>query len=854
MNGWTYQLRSGSTILDISSGVRGAEGIYVEDANPDMPPGEEYMTLPLGLYTLGPGQIGAVNRLEEQITQFLRWARDYQRYRRTDRVELWAFPNIGAGAIPTYGDYVRIRHVTGGSLVPPYNKSTTIFAGDQIPGYRLNLTCGAEWEAPTFWVNCARGGILQKTGGLAIWQGTTNLCERPRKYNDWTAVNGATIANFAAPQARIYGQSKCGDSSFMVTVAAGQTYGGGLRAELTGAPLAQSTYTLSVYARGAGGSIGGTVRARIYETGGANPTESGYADGVLGADAPDLDTPTVTLTYAMQRADRTGLTIEIVARDVAENDIMIVDFVQLEEKAYHTPACYGERTVGHRWAGTYEQSTSTRDAAVLFGSAYGVVKAPAGAISLRVQDLDWDSGRAAYLFDCGENDAYNRLRLYKSAGNMLILSVLDRAGTEYTVSVDCSAYVDANEYVLQAAWATNDLRLLVNGASVGVPLAACEMPSRLGSAFYLGSDRSGANQCDATILSDLKIYDVALTDAQLLALYNAGRWPGHLPYVGSLAAGTVVDPPTIKLNNAEDNTPLQNWAQIGNVPGGVEALVHWFVAQDDATALGNAACYYYALKRGDTQGTQWLYSAHDRTLDGETVATADAACAFGYKARTTPTTTSWVTRISLGVDDMRGRWRVFIRAYDGSVVTGAYKVRASVRSSGGHYIYAPSADGVSPPVVGTWHLLEIGEVEIPPVLGGELPPGTHWTLDIDIKRDSGVGTFDTNYIWVVPKECSGRIGPIAATYYLKGAEMNGIADDPCVVGSINRISNSLYPDTYSTLPLEEWHGSYPTLTPGQVARFTLANLGYSTAYQHTLTAYRDMNLAMRIKPRYLLPW
>lgn len=853
---WVYELRRGGKALSLSAGAPGSPGIGVQDAEVNLHSGQPTGTLPLILYTAKGRELQTIRRLCSQIEDFLRWAAAYGMDQYGDPVELWAWPDDGVGMLPTYGDPLRMRRVTGGELVPPYGRSVTQFEGDKVVGYTLNLTFDDTWFGPTTWAMCAKGGIFEQDGGLAVWEGTTNLCRVPYGVSGWAAVNGATLANVGELEMYTYGQYKYSDTAGLITVAVGQTYGGMSRIDVTTPPLGAS-YTLSAYGKGLGGSIGATLRVRIEESGGTNPAQESYTDVTLTDDWPDQP---ATVTHTVQRADRTTLTIEVTVRNVMGNDAVLVNAVQLEQKAYRTPFAAGDLGQGHRWTGAANNSNSERAAAALWGSANEGVVCPAhGTVSLWVTGIDWDDGRVHYFFDIGENAAYNRLRLYKTAGNTLVWSMIDRAGTEYTVSTDCSAFLDASEYHLVGIWSRNDLRLRVNGASVGTPVTSCKVPGKLGNTFYVGCDRSRANPCNATILSDLRLYDRALSEQAATCLYAAGRSAGVLPYMASRVEGYLSEPPTIRIDTHQDNDPHQNWARIGNVPGDAKARTRLLAKCPDGPLL---VAYYYGLRRREDtydglhlNGTQFGYSAYGDNvyLGASSIAVADATCAYGYKVRTTPPDASWQDAFCVGVWNMPGRWTVYARICDNSAASGLYHVRIKAYNVVGTLNpWTPSSSGVTTPIVNVWTLLELGEIELPP-LAGNKKRYCQWALDFQVQRDSGNGTFDTDFLLLVPCECSGRINRLHPTTYIVGMDLDGIADPPYAV---NRLGTTIYYGSYQPpTPLEAATGDFITLEPHETGRlFITAINGAPNGYEYLTSDVYAPSIAMQIQPRYNSPW
>ncbi len=851
------KLVCGSDEIDLMAG-----GYKVEAAGFNAPPGTTEMTVPLQIIPDRKGAVWQIIRLEQQVKEFLNRAEAWEKERIGAPVEfLWRIDD-GVGAEPTYGTGSFRRRVTAGKLVPPTDMPAVLIPkADRVPRYTLRLQVRPWWHQAPHYLMCGQGGIMEVDGGLQIWEGTVNLCEAPGYPWTWTAIDGVSLEDYDAtvlgPWPREYGRIA------ITAILAGAT-GGAYRDEVSN-PAQSEPYTLSAYIRGVGGTIGKTATITIEERGGASAAASTSETLVL-TDEPQR----VVVTHTIVEADRTDLRIQITIAGSAAGEFFVVGGVQLENKAYATPYADGFRGLGHWWDGTEDQSTSTRLAAGLWGSTReGVLDPAMGWLSVYVSDVDWDSGRTAYVFDTGEDDAYNRMRLYKSDADMLIWSILDRQGNEETVSVDCSGWTDGDTYHIVAVWARNDMRLYVNGTEVGTAVTSCDVIQANDCKFYLGCDRSIANQLNGTIRNDFRIYDSTPTDKQVKALYDAGEGPGMLGYVAARAqgrmgqAGGLWDQASVLLQQFEDTgAGNQNWAQLGNIPGDLPAPMRWWVRFGPETLAGHrSAALYYGLRSRAGGEARFNFDAYlvPTTYDGDTAAVADGDCAYGYKARTTPASNGWwASRMSwivtgrdggIWTPDMRGRWKVFARVYDGAATTGIFKVR--IRTGGNEITpWVPDENGVSAPAVGQWCLMEIGEVEYPSWEVGEENLLSY--IDYQIYRESGAATFDTDFLLLVPQADGGRLGVPGGNYNVgfSAMEQNNIYDDPYATPVYWAIVYG--PNTDE--PFQQALGSYLELQPGRQHRLVLANISHTNPNTFDLSEDYQMSLAVQIEPRYETPW
>lgn len=851
--GWTFKLISGTNTLDLSAGSPGTAGYGIRDATIDSPAGSDTMTLTLNFYTEAANQTEVVRRLEAQINQYLKWARAYESRERADPVEFWVLPNDGVGIEPTFGAVSRRRLVLGGSIVPPYGGPGMAYQGTTIPGYTLTLRCRPFWHGLTHWMMCGTGGIIEDTAnqGLHVWEGTTNLCEYPNDQSGWFTEAGASVAALNSAAQRIYGATRSGLTGIRMYTAA--SLGDIFRIEVA-SPAQSASYTMSAYVRGRGAVVGdATPYIAVTERIGA------AASSTVQVFTPSTSWQRVQVSRVIVNASVDDIIIGIQNTAASNSEIHLCD-IQLENKGYITPYADGNSGLGCRWSGSAGKSTSTRQVATLYGSAYnGVVNPAAGTVSMWVRASSWATPTTSrYLFDIASGVATNRITLYTQTANTLVAAIWNAADTVYVIEPSISWVADTWYHVV-FCWQRNDMRLYVNGASVGTPITSAIMPTLLPSKFFAGCfyDPAYQYQLNGTIHSDFRIYGQALTAAQVASLYAAGRGPGCLPYTATLEAGGMTDPPSVHVFNHEDSgTNHQNWVQLGNVPGDEESPMRWWISTEkSATTFHHVGAIYYGLRK--YQGDQAVFSVSpyncNATTDADTTVVADSTSTYGYKYRVTPSDNTWdAWRISATIPNMPGRWHAYLRVIDSGAALGIWHTRIEI-TSGGTTVYYPDSAGATAPAIGAalWSLVDLGEIELPPSLGGLTPTGGNLNLYIWAKRDSGATTHDIDCLLLAPAENCGKLGDPTSTWTRSSFQMDNIDYEPHTLSSINA---TFYPDTYATRNVGKWYGQYLTLTPQSIQRMMFMSLDDITDYSHNISGSKDMDFAAQIEPHYSSPW
>lgn len=211
-------------------------------------------------------------------------------------------------------------------------------------------------------VSTEAGGLIYRPGRFGkaaqVAEATTNLIPNP---SFDSATTGFTYYNNSVATV-LSDEGVFGNTCLSFAVGAGTSpylY----TSYTTGLATGQS-YTFSAYVKaGNASTIGASVIIRLRENG-----DGAYVSATTATLTGEWQRITVTRT--LTHATPTSLNYYITLTSAASSGfVMLVDGVQLEQKAYPTPYCDGSLGTGHSWSGTAHASTSSRTAAsVDFGN------------------------------------------------------------------------------------------------------------------------------------------------------------------------------------------------------------------------------------------------------------------------------------------------------------------------------------------------------------------------------------------------------------------------------------------------------------------------------------------------------
>ncbi|MDD4891053.1 MAG: LamG domain-containing protein [Phycisphaerae bacterium] len=866
---WLFKLVCGSAEVDLHQGSE----VEVRDRSVQAPARQNEMQIGLSLMAGGANRQTVLRRIKRDILSMLERARAYYEEDIGDPVELWVRPDDGVNLEPTYGLGSFRRRVYGGWLEEPQLAGKQ-FGGSKVPDYVLHLRVREYWHGATQYVLAAKGGVKDnKDGTLGIWEGTSNLLSSPTRPSGWTTGASAYMQGWTSENALQYNLYYPNANDFDISHALddGTVFGpfvtwttkvGGAPTEFycTGvaSPTAGTTYTFQAQALGIEMAHGLSACIAVAEIGGATASAISSASMILS----DSWT-SASMTYTVAAANRDVLRVYLRAASLCDNTIVLWQKPQLEAKAYATPYCDGYLGNGHRWSGTAGSSSSTRDPAVLWGCAQQGVTGVAGTISLWVKDMEWADDRAHFLVDFGSiNETtlqWPRLSLYKSASNTLVWRAYDPVGASYAVSTATADYTKSDYYHICGVWSPSILRLHVNSMQVGASVANIGNTTPALKHFHLGSNLlvdGSASPANCNIHSDLRIYDEALTDSQISALYSNGRGPGYLPYLASAesyapATGWV---PMAQISNHEDATAgHQNHTQLGNIPGDLEAALSMHLWVSPAAA-------YIAWGQQRSEGDRFIpnYPAYKGIYIGTgasiAASAADADCSYGAKLTlTNGVAATWENAFTVSLYNCSGRYRVFARVYDTSSATGVISLRGravndATKSEETKTVFGwANEDGVSAPALNTWCWVDLGEVELPPL--GHRTMRAHSEIECWAKRDSGVGTLSVDFIAVFPTEHGGQLG-LQDGSFTSGflyATLQGIHQHRSA-----QVNDGIPNYIRTSEPIQQYIGDYPTALPGHTSQIVFATTTQASTYRHQLDA--SLAVAMEIEPRFVTPW
>ncbi len=192
------------------------------------------------------------------------------------------------------------------------------------------------------------------------------------------------------------------------------------------------------------------------------------------------------------------------------NSVILIDGVQVEQKAYATPYCDGSLGTGHSWSGTAHASTSSRTAASLSYATSSIVETVGTVMS--------------WVYRISDRAAASRLmRVSGTTAGHIIVSIRrssdDRAGAHWgTVEVAGSAVPIGEWHHLAITYDGTTLRLYQNGVLTGsgTPSGFSGMPAL----FYVGSFVGGSEFANSFI-DDFAILPRAASGDEIRAIYES---------------------------------------------------------------------------------------------------------------------------------------------------------------------------------------------------------------------------------------------------------------------------------------------------------------------------------------------
>lgn len=348
--------------------------------------------------------------------------------------------------------------------------------------------------------------------GVFIEEGTTNNITNPNFENstydtNWTAGSNITaFSNTSAPFV------KFGVNSAKLAASASAISGTSNMFTTSINVGSTAVHTMSMYVYdGTSGNVGGTISssiAKIVFNGTAQTTT--YTDEGSGW---------WRLTYSV--AGINGSATYGVEAQVSKT--IYVDGAQLEPELYATSYADGSFGSGYAWSSTENNSTSTRTGNTLAYSSTNNIQMASGTISMWAKIPHcWNRTNKAY------NVAGTLLDTYPGGGWGIRLGFSQVSDCASTGLVTMSAYMVPNGSITLGSasinkwihytltWDGSTMKGYTDGLLSGTD------PSYSSVTLHNITLGNGANSAGSQTISDLRIYDNALTDTQVTDVYQAG--------------------------------------------------------------------------------------------------------------------------------------------------------------------------------------------------------------------------------------------------------------------------------------------------------------------------------------------
>ncbi|MDA8384163.1 MAG: hypothetical protein M0037_14115 [Betaproteobacteria bacterium] len=146
----------------------------------------------------------------------------------------------------------------------------------------------------------------------------------------------------------------------------------------------------------------------------------------------------------------------------------------------------------------------------------GILNAREGSIEMWVKPVDWRStdGWFHVFFDARGQGALYLYKYYQNA-ELLMLSTADQAHGPYFSSAAAVDWAPGKWHFIAGTWSSRGVMLYVDGVPTTRRPVPCQLPKSLGSSFSLGDLAWDRPRFTTTLLDEVRLYDVALTPAQV---------------------------------------------------------------------------------------------------------------------------------------------------------------------------------------------------------------------------------------------------------------------------------------------------------------------------------------------------
>ncbi len=532
------------------------------------------------------------------LERFLRLSRD-----KSDTLYLEFRGDNDVSVSPLWGTYgaplrYEIKKLNSFVLSPVMGQSD---AWRRHMGYnRITVTVAPYAEKADQRLGTATGGILEdnwgtpdgSSRGLIVPEATTNKCTNPvfgnaDWDNGWTAIatTGLLISQNTDPQYCLPG---------LISSAAIQ---------YTNAPE-----TLSIYAQSinVGNTNNHTFSALVKMPDGSAPTSS---DVVIYYNINKTTTYTnlgngiyllSATTAGINGATNTGIAI------LGAKKIYLLAY-QCEEKAYHTPICWGT-LMGCAWTGTAHASTTTRTAAMCKVDGADIYDPGQGTIVVVWKSPPVLTGAAFYLFHTSTN---SRLYLYCNGSNSYTLSDGTNSATATSQTIAANTI-----YVFHCVYGPAGMTLYVSGTSQATQ--ATFLPAAVDGYIAIGTDATATAHANGTFLGVVP-YNKPMTAAEVTASYNniyrqvtggdgLGQRLSAIPWLWTKDGDDVID--------NHNDSGHDNFAVIGGIPGSADARIRALVTVSSSSTSWEGWLIKSSSPGGDfiTPSWQWVADANNTSI------------------------------------------------------------------------------------------------------------------------------------------------------------------------------------------------------------------------------------------------
>jgi len=364
-------------------------------------------------------------------------------------------------------------------------------------------------------------------------------------------------------------------------------------------------------------------------------------------------------------------------------------------------------------------------------SARRINWSPTSGLTVRVHWVYRSTGvQQVHFF----RDTTLNMRLFWSgSGNVFMIT--DAGGNG--VSTLSRSFTEGQVVELVGVWSTTRMAIYVDGVLAAESVLKMTLSSP--TTFVVLKPDTGAG---SQSIVNWQLWPQALTPAECVALAAWGRPSAELCYAIAPASSEL--------------TACHRW--IYNVPGDTLAPMRLVV--------GGSADFDQVLvhMRQLAGPSSPVWECEAGTLGANTAVNSNGAASGGSQARFTPASTGFATRVTLtlaadpdDVASLRGRYRLYLAAYDSAAATNTNLIRWRL-------VIAGVADAWSPEyalaAVTTRSLVDLGTMDIP---SGQWPDealyattdvagGSYVTLELQVSNTIGSGTLDLDAIYLAPAE------------------------------------------------------------------------------------------------------